>query len=135
MKSVFFYGLFMDQDLLTEKGFHPHGMKPTCLKGFGLRIGQKATLEQADGECSYGTVIQLESDELDRLYRSDGVKDYVPQPVVVAAMDGEPIETITYILPMDMIAGRNSEYAIALAGIAKKLDLPEDYIREIETWI
>jgi len=135
MKSVFFYGLFMDQDLLREKGFNPHSMKQAYLKGFGLRIGEKATLERAEDECSYGTVVQLESDELESLYGSGGVEDYVAQSVLVATMTGETIEAVSYILPMENITGSNSEYAITLAGIAKKLDLPEDYIREIEAWI
>jgi len=135
MRPVFFYGLFMDQDLLREKGFNPHSMKQACLKGFGLRIGEKATLERAEKESSYGTLIQLESDELERLYGSGGVEDYVPQSVLVTTMTGETIEAVSYILPMDNIMGSNSEYATTLAGIAKKLDLPEGYIREIEAWI
>jgi hypothetical protein len=110
-------------------------MKQACLKGFGLRIGEKATLERAEKESSYGTLIQLESDELERLYGSGGVEDYVPQSVLVTTMTGETIEAVSYILPMDNIMGSNSEYATTLAGIAKKLDLPEGYIREIEAWI
>lgn len=125
----------MDPDLLREKGFNPHSMKQAYLKGFGLRIGEKATLERAEEESSYGTVIQLENDELERLYGSGGVEDYAPQSVLVAAMTGETIEAVSYILPMENITGSNSEYAITLAGIAKKLDLPEGYIREIEAWI
>lgn len=135
MKSVFFYGLFMDKDLLQEKGFNPNNTKKACLAGFGLRIGERATLERSDEECSYGTVIQLESDELDNLYGSDGVTDYVPQTVQVTEMTGGTIEAVSYILPMEKISGSNSQYATTLAGIARKLDLPEDYVREIEAWI
>ena len=79
--------------------------------------------------------MELDSSELQNLYGSDGVEDYVPQTVQAHTTDGEPLEAISYILPMERVSGCNSEYAIKLAGIAKKLDLPDYYIDEIETWI
>ena len=123
----------MDQDLLKEKGLHPHNVKKVYLTGFGLRIGERATLERSEGECSYGTVMQLENDELKDLYGSDGVADYVPQAVLVTGMTGQTIEAVSYILPMEDVSGSNSSYALTLADIAKKLYLPENYIKEIET--
>jgi len=135
MKSVFFYGLFMDKDLLKEKGFNPQNIKRAYLKGYQLKIGERATLAPHEGACSYGTVMELDSNELQNLYGSDGVEDYVPQTVQANTMVGEPLEAISYILPIEKTSGSNSEYAIKLASIAKKLDLPDYYIDEIETWI
>lgn len=79
--------------------------------------------------------MELDSNELQILYGSDDVEDYVPQPVQANTMVGEPLEAISYILPMEKISGSNSEYAIKLASIAKKLNLPDFYINEIEAWI
>lgn len=135
MNTVFFYGLFMDQDLLKEKGFNPQNIKRACVQGYQSRIGERATLAPCKRASSYGTVMDLESNELQNLYGSDGVEGYVPQSVLANTMDGETIEAISFLLPMEKIAGSNSEYAITLAGIAKKLNLPDDYINEIETWI
>ena len=50
----------MDGDVLKDKGLNPHNIKRACLTGFGLRIGERATLEQSEEECSYGTLMQLE---------------------------------------------------------------------------
>ena len=135
MKSTFFYGLFMDEDLLKKKGLNPHNLRKAYLAGYGLRIGARATLEQSEGERSWGTIMQLESDELESLYKGDGVADYVPQTVQVTETTGETVEAVSYILPMVNILGSNSTYAMTLVGIAKKLNLPEDYIKEIEAWI
>jgi hypothetical protein len=44
MKSVFFYGLFMDPDLLKDKGLNPGASEPAQLAGYGLKIGARATL-------------------------------------------------------------------------------------------
>jgi hypothetical protein len=37
--DVFFYGLFMDADLLRSKGVHPENVRQACAPGFALRIG------------------------------------------------------------------------------------------------
>jgi hypothetical protein len=41
---VFFYGLFMDAELLRAKGTAPGGIQQASVPGFALRIGQRATL-------------------------------------------------------------------------------------------
>lgn len=135
MKSVFFYGLFMDKNLLKEQGFNPQNIQRAYLKGFQLKIGERATLAPQNEACSYGTVMELDSNELQKLYGSDGVEDYIPQTVQANRMTGEPLEAVSYILPIEKNSGCNSEYAIKLASIAKKLDFPDYYIDEIEEWI
>jgi len=134
MKSVFFYGLFMDKDLLQQKGFCPQNIKPACLQGYQLKIGERATLTPLEGARSYGTVMDLDDSELRDLYGSDGVEDYVPQTVQATTMLGATIEVVCYILPVEKISGSNSGYAIKLASIAKKLEFPRDYIEEIQAW-
>lgn len=134
MKSIFFYGLFMDQDLLRSKGLNPRNSRPARLEGFGLRIGVRATLERSAGEVSYGAVMELEDNELEALYSGDGVEDYIPQTVWVTEMGGQLVEAVSYLLPMEEVSGCNREYAKALSEIANGLGLPAQYIREIETW-
>ena len=134
MKVVFFYGLFMDEAMLKEQGLNPRNCQLACLRGYGLRIGNKATLELSEHEICYGTVMQLSNSELDQLYASAGVVDYMPQSIQVTALSGELIDAVTYILPMEMLSGHNSSYALALVAVAQKLNMPEDYINEIATW-
>jgi hypothetical protein len=50
-------------------------------------------------------------------------------------MDGDSLAVISYILPIEKISGSNSEYATKLTDIAKKLNLPDFYVKEIEGWI
>ena len=96
MNPVFFYGLFMDKDLLLEKGLNPHNIKPAYLNGYQLRIGKRATLVPFKGACSYGIVMELDNSELQNLYGSDGVEDYIPQSIQANTMDGDPLESILY---------------------------------------
>jgi hypothetical protein len=41
---VFFYGPFMDEELLRAKGVQPANPRQACVRGFALRIGERATL-------------------------------------------------------------------------------------------
>ena len=135
MKPVFFYGLFMDEDLLRAKGLNPNNIRLAALKDYELKIGARATLVPAVGACAYGTVMELDSNELQSLYSGDGVEDYVPETVQINVIKGPTVEASTYILPVEKLSGSNSEYAAKLADVAKKLALPDDYVGEIKGWI
>ncbi|MEM7281920.1 MAG: gamma-glutamylcyclotransferase family protein [Pseudomonadota bacterium] len=135
MATVFFYGLFMDKDLLEKKGLTPKNVRPACLKGYQLKIGQRATLVPADGSESYGTIMEMDDEELTQLYSGDGVEEYLPEIVEIQTMTGQSCAVTSYILPPEKTSGRNSEYAAQLAKVAWKLHLPDAYINEIESWI
>lgn len=135
METVFFYGLFMDADLLRQKGLRPTQVQLAYVKGYGLRIGQRATLEQSSGEVAYGAVMQLNSDELTALYSEASVADYRSQPVQAFDMEGQAIEATSYLLGMDKVSGRNSDYARSLAEVAQRIGLPQGYIKEINSWL
>lgn len=135
MKTVFFYGLFMDECLLKAKGFNPIHIESVSLMGFQLKIGERATLVQKSGGVCYGVVMDMTGDELKQLYSGEGVEDYQAEEVVVQTGEGRAVNAITYLLPESMLEGSNSDYALKLAEVAAKIKLPAEYIEEIKTWI
>ena len=135
MKSVFFYGLFMDEDLLKEKGLNPSAAKISYVTGYGLRIGERATLMQSSQERSYGSVIQLDEEDIENLYGDKSVEDYIPEEVTAIGTNGSSLAAMSYILPISKLSGQNREYAKSLAVVARKIGIPEEYIDEIEKWI
>ena len=134
-ESVFFYGLFMDEDLLRQKGLNPFDFKLASVTGYGLRIGARATLEASKSEQVFGSVVTLKADELKRLYSEESVADYVPTRLPVTDMQGHCAEAISYILPMALLSGRNPGYARSLLVAADKIGLPGAYLKTIESWI
>lgn len=125
----------MDPDLLKDKGLNPGACEPAQLTGYGLRIGARATLEKSVAERTYGAVVQVDEKELETLYSDESVADYLPERVIASSMHGNPMPALCYILPPAQLRGQNRTYARSLAIAAGKLDLPAEYIREIETWI
>ena len=132
MKYVFFYGLFMDSELLKQKGFNPSTSVLASVEGYGLRIGERASLVESENERTYGLIISLDSDELKALYGEESVLDYVPEILTATTSNNEKIEVTAYNLPPEKLKGRNKDYARSLAILAKKIGLPSEYIEQIE---
>jgi hypothetical protein len=131
--DVFFYGLFMDRDLLRAKGLHPEGGRPAHLEGFALRIGQRAALVPAPAARVYGLLFSLTQAELDHLYSEPSVQAYKPQPVVAHLADGSAIPAVCYNLAEPPQPGeRNPEYAAKLRVVAEKAGLPAEYVASLQ---
>lgn len=130
---AFFYGLFMDADLLRGQGLHPNVIGPASLRGYELRIGERASLVPNVQSIAYGMLIELPEDELATLYGAPTVRDYVAETVVVRTLgDDTPVPSVCYNLPAEKIgANRNTDYARQLAALVRALGLPERYAADI----
>ena len=133
-ERVFFYGLFMDPDVLSDCGLCATNIAPAYVDGYQLRIGERATLVAQKGGRCYGVVTTLDNKELKSLYSSPGVEDYLPQSMQAYITDGSRVDVVSYVLPQNKLDGSNRKYARALAEVAQKLKLPEHYVNEIITW-
>ena len=129
--NVFFYGLFMDEDLLAKKGITPSKAEVGFVDGFALRIGERATLIRSADTRSYGVMMNISSDQANELYAESSVADYVPESVTVALAVGGKVEATCYNLPVDKVTGTNRVYAEALWEVANSLGLPKNYLDEI----
>lgn len=131
--DVFFYGLFMDEDLLRAKGLEPKGAEQATVDGLALRIGQRAALVPKPGSRVYGLVFSLTLAELDRLYSDPSVQAYRPQAVLAQLASGGLIAALCYNLshppsPRE----RNPEYAAKLRALAQKIGLPAEYVASLQ---
>ena len=130
--DVFFYGLFMDDDLLRSKGIVPMNPRPASVEGFQLRIGKRATLVPASNERSYGVVMALTQSELQRLYSGPGLEHYRPEAVICTTLAGETVRALCYKLPQPPAPDEaNEEYAGQLRGVLAKLGFPTEYVERV----
>lgn len=130
--DVFFYGLFMDEALLREKGLSPEGRRPACVEDFRLVIGERATLAHCAGARVYGVLFSLTRGEVDALYSEESVSAYRPETVSARPAGGGVVKALCYNLPAPHGAGgRNHLYASRLRELAARLGLPADYVSSI----
>jgi hypothetical protein len=130
--KVFFYGLFMDESLLASKGIRPTESTIGYVDGFGLHIGERATLLPEANSRAYGVLMNITSEEVAALYSEQSVADYIAEPVVVNLPGDSRVSAVCYNLPAAKLTGTNPDYAAALLTLATKLGLPESHIRHIQ---
>jgi hypothetical protein len=130
--SVFFYGLFMDAELLVSKGFQPVHPRPALVQGFALRIGQRATLIPSEESFAYGIIMELSHAEIEQLYSEASVSAYRPEAVLARLPDGTNIPAMCFNLVVPPAQEEvNPEYAAKLRELARKLELPLQYVESI----
>jgi hypothetical protein len=130
--DVFFYGLFMDQELLRSKGIQPSDVRVAAVSGFKLRIGARAALVPSPDAEVHGVLMKLSHAELDKLYAEPGVQAYRPEPVLAVGSDGMTVAALCYNLPEAPASDeRNAEYAAKLRAVAQRIGLPNDYVESI----
>ncbi len=133
MSKIFFYGLFMDQSLLTEKDLHTEMIGPAVLLDYRIHIGERATLLPSSSSRAYGIVMELNDPEARALYSEPSVRQYIPERVQVELLDtGEAVEVYCYNLPRELgLAGTNPAYATQLSQLAEALQFDSAYVEEI----
>ena len=129
--KVFFYGLFMDEDLLVSRGIEPGSVSTGFVDDYELLIGKRATLARRVGSRVYGLMMEIARGEVTDLYAEDSVADYIPEPVVVVLTDGSTAKASCYNLPADKVTGTNRDYAKSLLDLATRLGFPASYLDQI----
>ena len=128
--DVFFYGLFMDIDILRESGAAPVNPRRAYVDGFALRIGQRATLIASVGDRAYGMLFALTHFELERLYAAPGLEEYRPEAVLTQTLEGAPAPALCYNLrEAPQPHERNPEYVARLKEVLGNLDFPQEYLQ------
>ena len=130
--DVFFYGLFMDQQLLSDKGAQASDIRLAVVPGFVLRIGARAALVPDSAGAVHGVVMKLSHSDLERLYSEPSLLAYRPEPVLAKLQNGAVVAALCFNLPeAPSPEERNAEYAEKLRILARRIGLPGDYVASI----
>lgn len=131
--DVFFYGLFMDDALLREKGINPKDRRLAFVENFCLAIGARATLYPCANGTVHGVLFSLTHSEVDALYSELSVSVYRPEAVFARLINGSVIPALCFNLPvLPSTDERNPQYASKLRELADRIGLPPGYIASIE---
>ena len=132
---VFFYGSYMNLDVLREVNFVPGAWKVARLAGFDISIRPRANLTRSDRDCVFGLLATATHAELERLYshaRDTLGAVYRPHPVLTETLDGKVRPALCYLAD-DMaptpVAG---DYLDRILGPAKAFGFPGWYIARLE---
>lgn len=128
----FFYGLFMDSDILRKSQVVAVNPRRAYVDGYVLCIGRRATLVPTPGARAYGMVFALTHDEFEKLYTAPGLEEYRPEAILAYSLEGGALPALCYNLRV--VPGpdeANIEYAARLRAVLGKLEFPPEYIASI----
>jgi hypothetical protein len=74
---TFFYGSFINFDVLKQSGFVHEEFEVARLNGYDIRIDPLANLIRSNQHCVYGIVVPGTHDELHRLYAQGWIGTYL----------------------------------------------------------
>ena len=131
-RDLFFYGLFMDEDILRARGVSPRQPRRTVVRNYCLRIGRRALLVPKFGAAAYGMVFALTDREIALLYSEPGLEQYRPESVTASFEDGTFAAVTTFNLDESHAIGEpNLEYAAKLRVVFERLSFPTDEFHSI----
>lgn len=131
--DVFFYGLFMDEALLREKGMNPENRRMASVENFSLVIGERATLVPCPGRTVHGVLFSLTHTEVEALYGEASVSVYRPEALLAQLEDESIVPVLCFNLPVPPSEEeRNPQYVSKLRALAERIGLPQSYVSSIQ---
>ncbi len=134
---TFFYGSYINFDVLKEVDLVPDEYEVARLSGFDIQIQPLANLTKSDEHSVYGIVASATHEELGRLYQHaehvlGGV--YLPEAVLTETKDGKLRPALCYIAPSIEPKPAANEYIDRIVAPAKEYGFPAWYIERLESF-
>lgn len=138
MVTAFFYGLFLDPEILVKLGYSPNNVQIAKLNNFQLIIGERANLVRNENSHVWGNLIDLSHNDIKALYSEKSVADYKKHTVsCITQPDDKQVTAGVYILPEGYVMNpaKNSDYTKKLYSICQKYNFPDDYLNHLNRMI
>ena len=134
---TFFYGSYMNFDVLKEVNLVPPKWEVAKLHGFDIRIQPRANLIRSNQHGVYGIIAAATHQELDRLYAhaKDALGEiYLPEAVLVETLEGKWKPALCYICPEMQPRPAANDYLNRILKPARELGFPEWYVQRLESF-
>ena len=128
---VFFYGSFINREVLEEYDIDLGSFDVARLAGFDIAIAPFATLVPDDEHCVYGIVTRVPATKVRNLYSQDWVCAYQPEAVLVETTDGKQVSALCYIAPPDNTKPTPSDYVSKIVAPAEEYGFPAWYVARL----
>jgi len=132
----FFYGSFMNREVMAKANHVLDRWEVATLPGFDLRIAPHANLIPSAGRMAFGLLTPMTHAKLDRLYGSQSRgEEYLPESVLVLRGDNSYRAATTYLVS-DMEPGTpDQDYLEMIAKPAQEYGFPDWYVEKIRSFI
>jgi len=134
---TFFYGSYMNLEVLKEVGLKPEQYEVAKLSGFDIEILPLANLVRSNKHCVYGIIASTTHEQLKLLYaHAQNVLGgtYLPEAVLVETLDGKLKPVMCYISSTIKPASAANDYIDKIVKAASEFKFPRWYINRLESF-
>jgi cation transport regulator ChaC len=135
---VFFYGSYINLDVLKEAELEPPQWEVARLFGFDLVIAPRANLQRNADALVYGVIATATHSELERLYvaHAKGIlgETYLPEAVLTFDEAGRLRPALTYIAPSMQARPAAADYVERIARPGERYGFPKWYVEKIRSF-
>lgn len=134
---VFFYGSYLNLEVLREVDLEPAEWEVAALDGFDIVIRPRANLVRSSEHTVYGIVATATHAELDRLYthaREVLGEIYLPEAVLTRTFEGRWLPALTYLCPAMDPKPADPAYVERIAGPGRELGFPGSYLERLKSF-
>jgi len=128
---IFFYGSFMDSEVLRILGVVLKKVETAELKNWSITFSPMATLVRSEGDSVYGTIAELSQDQVRMLYTRDDLKHYNPVDITVATKRSKGVSAQCYISKPSTGQNPSEEYLRRVIQAAERLGFPPVYLARL----
>jgi hypothetical protein len=135
--AVFFYGSYMNRNVLDEIGLTPGVWEPASLPGFEIRIAPRANLIRAADQVVFGVLATATHAELERLYahaRDVLGEVYRPEAVLVHTRGGDWRPALCYVASQMAEQSADPAYVERILKPARELGFPPWYLARLASF-
>ena len=134
---AFFYGSYMNPEVLAEVELVLENAEVAQLDGFELVIAPLANLNRTEAHTVFGIVGQVSHAKLDELYSHardvlGGI--YLPEAVLVRTRSGRYLPALCWISPHLSPGPVDPDYVDRIASPAHEFGFPGWYVAHIESF-
>jgi hypothetical protein len=135
---TFFYGSYINSNVLGEVDFAPRSSEVARLSGFDIRIAPLANLTPSDEGVVYGLLASGTHPELARLYAHaehvlGGI--YLPRAVLAERLDGSYRPALCYIASEMAESPPDPAYVERIVTPGRRLGFPTWYIERLQSFV
>jgi hypothetical protein len=134
---TFFYGSYMNPEVLAQLEIELEAAEVAQLDGFELVIAPLANLVRTEAHTAFGVVGRLPHAQLDELYAHarDALGGlYLPEAVLVRARSGRYLPALCWISPQLEPGPIDADYVDRIATPAREFGFPRWYVEHIESF-
>ena len=136
---TFFYGSWIDLNILREKGLYPEQFEVAKLMGFDIYIEPIANIFPKEGGIVYGILLGTTREKhqkiLTALIQGTMGPQYLPEAVIVETLDSKLKPALCYRAPIDERKPSQPEYIDPFVHSAKQWKFPLWYVEHLEKFL